>query len=556
MKDATNGHGILVRSMTADDVPAVVELQRRVYPQGPVWSSADLEKHLAVFPEGQLIAVDQAGRLVGSSSSLIIDWDDYAESAKWSAITGRGTFETHNPLGKTLYGADMSVDPLARRHGVGTLFYQVRMGMVRERGLKRMLTGGRIPGYSQVAQNMSPAEYVAEVVAGKRKDPTLSFQLANGLVVLDVVPDYLDDTESHGFATLLEWLNPEYVASVGLQVSIQREHSEIGDGPFPERARPRRVRIAAMQYLLRPISRFEEFATQVEFFVRSAREYGCQFVLFPEYFTMQLLGYLREPAPARAVRRLAELVGEYEELFKRLAKESRMYIIGGTHPVIQQGQLFNAAHLFTPNGLVFRQKKVHLTATEKVAYQMSRGHGFYVYHTDFGKIAILVCYDVEFPEAARLLAEAGAQIIFVPSCTDERQGFCRVRYCAQARASENQIYVAMAGTVGNLPQVPHMATHYGQAAILTPSDYFFARDGIAAEGTVNQEQMVISDVDLDLLEEQRVNGTVLPLNDLIRDAYDRVIHCTDRPAHSNEKPAGAAGPGEPKSMRAGLDGAN
>jgi len=85
----------------------------------------------------------------------------------------------------------------------------------------------------------------------------------------------------------------------------------------------------------------------------------------------------------------------------------------------------------------------------------------------------------------------------------------------------------MAGTVGNLQEVPCMATHYGQAAILTPSDYFFARDGIAAEGTVNQEQMVITDLDLDLLEEQRVNGTVLPLNDLIRDAYDRVIHYAD-----------------------------
>ena len=533
MKDVANTHGIVVRRMTPDDLSAVVALQRRVYPEGQAWTSAELARHIAVFPEGQLVAVDKAGRVVGSSSSLIIDWDDYAESAKWSVITGRGTFDSHNPLGKTLYGADMCVDPLARRHGVGSLFYQERMRMIRERGLKRLLTGGRIPGYAQVAHDTSPAEYVTEVVAGKRKDPTLSFQLANGLVVLDVVPDYLQDTESRGFATLLEWLNPEYMASVGLQVGMQRAHSEIGDGPLPERARPRRVRIAAMQYLLRPISRFEEFATQVAFFVRSAREYGCQFVLFPEYFTMQLLSYLREPAPARAVRRLAEMVGDYEELFRRLASESRMYIIGGTHPVIQQGQLFNTAHLFTPNGMVFRQKKVHLTATEKVAYQMSRGHGFYIYHTDFGKIAILVCYDVEFPEAARVLAEAGAQIIFVPSCTDERQGFCRVRYCAQARASENQVYVAMAGTVGNLPDVPHMATHYGQASILTPSDYFFARDGIAAEGNVNQEQMIISDVDLDLLEEQRVNGTVLPLNDLIRDAYDRVIHCTDQPAAAN-----------------------
>jgi len=540
---------VSVRQMTPADVPAVVELQHRVYSDDRAWSSEELTQHLTVFPEGQLVAVDETGRLIGSASSLIIDWDDYAESAQWSTITGRGTFSTHNPLGKTLYGADMCVDPTARQRGIGSHLYDARKQFIRERGLKRLLTGGRIPGYAQVAQKMTSQDYVAEVVRGRRKDATLSFQLKNGLVVLDVVPEYLDDPESRGFATLLEWLNPEYVTNVSLQVG---EEPAAEEGLIEEARRhpPQvsRVRIAAMQYLLRPIGRFEDFATQVEFFVRSAREYGSHFVVFPEYFTMQLLSYLREAAPARAVRRLAQLTPEYEALFTRPAAENKLYIIAGTHPVIQQGELFNAAHLFTPNGRVFRQKKVHLTQTEKGQYQMSRGHGFYVYHTDYGKIGILVCYDVEFPEAARVLAEGGVQILFVPSCTDERQGFCRVRYCAQARASENQIYVAMTSTVGNLPEVPCMATHYGQAAILTPSDYFFARDGIAAEGSVNQEQMVISDVDLALLDEQRVNGTVLPLDDLIKDAYDRVIHCTDR--REGEKPAEASVAGTTETPKA------
>ena len=529
MNNAAAFPHITIRNMTNTDIQAVVDLQRRVYPQTLAWDAEELAHHLEVFPEGQLVAVDERGQILGSASSLIIDWDDYAESARWSAITGRGRFDTHNPLGKTLYGADMCVDPAARHMGIGSLFYEARKKMIRERGLKRLLTGGRIPAYAEVSQTMSPQEYVADVVAGRRKDPTLSFQLANGLVVLDVVPQYLDDSDSRGFATLLEWLNPEYVTSVSFQSAGSPEGAEeFGGETRHEPVRPSRVRIATMQYLLRPIKCFEDFATQVEFFVRSAREYRSQFVLFPEYFTMQLLSYLREPSAARAVRRLAQLAPDYEALFRRLAAENNLYIIAGTHPVIQEGRLFNAAHMFTPNGRVFRQKKVHLTETEKASYQMSRGHGFYVYETDYGNVAILVCYDVEFPEAARVLAEAGAQILFVPSCTDERQGFCRVRYCAQARASENQIYVAMASTVGNLPDVPCMATHYGQASILTPSDYFFARDGIAAEGTINQEQIVISDVDLALLEEQRVNGTVLPLNDLIKDAYDRVIHYTDR----------------------------
>jgi predicted amidohydrolase/GNAT superfamily N-acetyltransferase len=526
-----------IRRMTTPDIPAVVELEECVFPQMMAWTSEELTRHLSVFPEGQLVAVDESGKIIGSASSLIIDWDDYAESAKWSSITGHGGFATHNALGKTLYGADMCVDPSARRRGVGSLFYEARKKMVKERGLKRLLTGGRIPGYAAVAQTMTPQEYVAEVVRGRKKDPTLSFQLANGLIVLDVVPEYLEDPDSRGYATLLEWLNPEYTVSVSLEESEQAAAMEM---PFDEATRerkvPSRVRIAAFQYLLRPIKCFEDFATQVEFFARSAQEYRCQFALFPEYFSMQLLSYLRETAPARAVRRLAQLTPEYETLFKRLATESGLYIIAGTHPVIQGGELFNAAHLFTPNGKVFRQKKVHLTQTEKGPYQMSRGHGFYLFHTDFGRVAILVCYDVEFPEAARVLAEAGAQIIFVPSCTDERQGYFRVRYCAQARASENQIYVAMAGTVGNLPEVPCMATHYGQAAVLTPCDFFFARDGIAAEGNVNQEQMVIADLDLNLLEEQRIKGTVLPLNDLIRDAYDRVIHFADHRSEEERIP--------------------
>jgi predicted amidohydrolase len=442
----------------------------------------------------------------------------------------------------TLYGADMGVDPVARQLGIGTSFYEARKELIRERGLKRLLTGGRIAGYSAVADELTPKEYVAEVVDGKRKDPALSFQLGNDLVVLDVVPGYMNDTESRGFATVLEWLNPEYTSSVSLQASLQHAALEQAAAESMRGTpRPRRVRIAAVQYLLRPIASFEDFAHQVEFFVRSAKDYKAHFLLFPEFFTMQLLSYIKEPAPAMAVRRLARMAPEYEQLFTRLAQETGIYIIGGTHPVFQRGKVFNAAHLFTPNGQVFRQKKVHLTPTESGPYQLSRGHGLYLYHTDFGNIAILICYDVEFPEVARVMAEAGAEILFVPSCTDGREGFCRVRYCAQARAIENQVYVAMTGTVGNLPLVPYMATNYGQAAILTPSDYFFARDGIAAEGTINQEQLVVADVDLDLLDEQRVNGSVIPLQDLIKDAYDSVVHYSD---YKGQKPTQSGADGD------------
>ncbi|MHB1248049.1 MAG: nitrilase-related carbon-nitrogen hydrolase [Polaromonas sp.] len=117
-----------------------------------------------------------------------------------------------------------------------------------------------------------------------------------------------------------------------------------------------------------------------------------------------------------------------------------------------------------------------------------------------------------FPELSRKVCEMGANIIFVPSCTDDRQGFLRVRYCCHARAIENQVYIAVTGTVGNLP-VEGLGLHYGQAAIITPSDFPFARDGIAAEGAPNMEQIVIADVDLGKLVMNRVSGTTIPLYD-------------------------------------------
>jgi len=130
----------------------------------------------------------------------------------------------------------------------------------------------------------------------------------------------------------------------------------------------------------------------------------------------------------------------------------------------------------------------------------------------------LICYDIEFPELARRAAEEGAEIVFVPSCTDDRQGFLRVRYCCHARAIENQIYVAMTSTVGNLP-VAGLRLHYGQASIITPSDFHFARDGIAAEGVINEEQIVVADVDLGLLHENRLKGTTIPLLDKRHEFY-------------------------------------
>lgn len=282
------------------------------------------------------------------------------------------------------------------------------------------------------------------------------------------------------------------------------------------------VRIAAVQYLLRSIHDWDSFENQVRFVMKAAGDYKPQFVLLPEIFTIQLLSFMDTSDMRQAVRKMNDYTTRYIDLFKELAAQWNVHIIGGSHPTIRDGQLLNTAYLFTPQGGVFTQDKIHLTRWEKEKWKGDPGHHVRVFETPHGRIAILICYDIEFPELSRKVCEMGADIIFVPSCTDDRQGFLRVRYCCHARAIENQVYVAVTGTVGHLP-VEGLGLHYGQAAIITPSDFPFARDGIAAEGVPNMEQIVIADVDLGKLVMNRIHGTTIPLYDKRVDVYDNDV---------------------------------
>ncbi|MGV8933220.1 MAG: carbon-nitrogen hydrolase family protein [Gallionellaceae bacterium] len=280
-----------------------------------------------------------------------------------------------------------------------------------------------------------------------------------------------------------------------------------------------KVRIAAIQYLLRSIKDWDGFENQVRFTLKAAAEYKPNFVMLPEILTSQLLSFLDTETDLKAaVRNMHDYTPRYMDLMAAMAKKYNFYLIAGSHPNLRDGLLYNTSFMFSPKGEVFHQDKIHRTRWEKEKWDTTAGTKLHLFQTDFGAISILICYDIEFPELSRQVCEAGADILFVPSSTDDRQGFWRVRYCAHARAIENQVYVAMTSTVGNLP-VEGLGMHYGQASIMTPSDFGFSRDGIAAEGVVNMEQVVIADVDLDALAQNRINGTTIPLYDKQRDVY-------------------------------------
>lgn len=277
-----------------------------------------------------------------------------------------------------------------------------------------------------------------------------------------------------------------------------------------------RVRIASLQYFIRPVKTFSEFQEQVTGLVETTADYRCKLVVFPEYFTIQLLTLSDVKRPIQVqIRDLAQNVGRFIDMMSALAKKHKIYILGGTIPVFNEKLqvIQNESYFFAPSGEVGMQGKLHMTRFEKEEWIVSPHEGLMVFETDFGKVGVNICYDVEFPEISRTLAQQGVNILIVPSCTDDRQGFLRVRYCAQARAIENQIYVIQSSTVGSLPMVPAVSLNYGQASVLTPSDFAFSRDGILAEGIPNQETMVIAELNLRTIEEARTGGTVLPLLD-------------------------------------------
>jgi predicted amidohydrolase len=277
-----------------------------------------------------------------------------------------------------------------------------------------------------------------------------------------------------------------------------------------------RLRVASLQYLIRPVSSFEQFRDQVEGLVDTASDYGCQLLVFPEYFTVQLLtlGDVRRPIHEQ-IRGLAADRDRFVNLMRDAARTHGIYVVAGTIPEIDAstGALHNRAYFCSPQGDIGVQGKLKMTRFEREDWKVSSSKTLRVFETTFGRVAIAICYDVEFPEIARAAARLDAHILVVPSCTDDRQGFLRVRYCAHARTIENQMYVIHSCTVGSLPMVPAVSLNYGQASILTPNDFPFARDGILAEGHPNQEMMVIGELNLRTIVETRESGTVIPLLD-------------------------------------------
>lgn len=286
-----------------------------------------------------------------------------------------------------------------------------------------------------------------------------------------------------------------------------------------------RVRVAAVQLEARTLDDPEPFYDRLDYYARTAASYGVDYLLFPEHMTLMLLSD-RHRDPAEAMRRAAELTADFKRRVGAMATGHGLTIIAGSHAASNGAVVRNTAYVFLPDGAIHAREKIHVTPDEAAVWGMTGGGAPDVIDTPHGPIGVLICYDSEFPEAVRRLADQGARLLFVPYLTDTRHGHLRVRYCCQARAVECQIYVAAAGLCGALDRVENVEINYAQSAVLTPCDHPFARDGIAAEAEANIEQMIFADLDLGLIDWAREKGAVRCLADRRDDLYR--IHWSPR----------------------------
>lgn len=497
---------IELRHLTIKDYDGLIESMKTAYKQWPdsYWERKSIEKLLRIFPEGQMaVLVDD--KIVGAALSIIVKYSLFDDTHSYNEITANETFKTHTKNGDVLYGIEIFIEPDYRGLRLGRRLYDARKELCENLNLKAIIFGGRIPNYHKYAKELSPKQYIQKVREREIEDPTLNFQLSNDFHVKKVIKNYQEgDKESKDYAVLLQWDNIYYEK----KPSIISTNKSI-------------VRLGLIQWQMRPYKNLDELFEQAEFFIDAVAAYNSDFALFPEFFNAPLMAKYNDLNEAEAIRKLAQYTDEIRDRFLQLAVSYNVNIITGSMPYVsEENHLYNVGHLCHRNGTYDTYTKVHVTPDEKKVWGLQGGDFVSIIDTDCGPVGVLICYDVEFPELSRIMADKGMNLLFVPFLTDTQNGYSRVRYCARSRAIENECYVAIAGCVGNLPRVENMSIQYAQSAVFTPCDFSFPANGIKAESTPNTEMILVADVDIDLLRELHTYGGVRNLKDRRTDVYE------------------------------------
>lgn len=493
-----------LRNLQHSDYPKLKVLMDNVYDDiGGAWPQSTIDHLINDFPDGQIV-IEDGERLVAVVLSALVDYATFSEPHKYDHLFDKHMHAINVVDGDALYGLDVLIDPEYRGHRLGRRLYEARKDLCRSMNLRAILAGGRIPNYHEYANQLKPTEYLEQVARREIHDPILSFQLANDFQVKRLMRGYLpEDERSQGYATLLEWNNILYEPADRVLDNTRTQ-----------------VRVGAVQWQMREFDSVETCLQQVEYFVDALSDYQSDFAVFPELFNAPLMGLTDQSDPIRAIRFLATFTEQFCNELQRMAVSYNINIIAGS--MVEEGEdgrLYNVAYLLRRDGSLERQAKLHITPQERRDWVIEGGNELAVFDTDAGRIGMLICYDVEFPELGRLLANDDMDVLFVPFWTDTKNGYLRVRHCAQARAVENECYVVICGSVGNLPSIESLDIQYAQSAVFTPSDFAFPHDAVLNETTPNTEMIFFSDLDLSRLKILRNEGSVTNLKDRRLDLF-------------------------------------
>lgn len=496
-----------IKPLDLDVYEDFLAAMKAAYPEwsGVLWRKETIERLVGLFPEGQM-GVFMNDRLVGCALSIIIQLDRVGLDHDYRKVTGDYTFSTHDPKGDTLYGIEVFIHPEYRGKRLGRRLYQARKELCEQLNLRAVMFGGRMPNYHLHADTLKPKEYIEKVRLKEIHDPVLSFQLSNDFHVVKLLRGYMpEDKQSLEYATLLEWDNIYF-----------------NDERVKQQSK-RNVRLGLVQWQMRSYRDRDELLQQVDYFMEVVSGYGSDFAVFPELFNAPLMAAYNDRTEAEAIRLLSEHTLPIRDHVLAGAVKYNVNVITGSMPMMdEEGRLHNVGFLCRRDGTWERYEKIHITPNERKAWGIVGGNAVRAFDTDRGRIGILICYDCEFPELVRLLALDGMEILFVPFLTDTQNAYSRVRLCCQARAVENECFVAIAGSVGNLPKVKNMDIQFAQSAVLTPCDFSFPSTGVKGEATANTEMVLVVDVDLSLLKDLHRNGSVQNLLDRRTDLYEVV----------------------------------
>lgn len=492
-----------LRPLTAGDYDELAGVMDLVYADlGGAWPKDTVLELIRLFPEGQL-CIEDNGELVAAALTIKVSYDRFSNPHKYEDLITENQVHSHDAKGDALYGLDVFVHPEYRGYRLGRRLYEARKELCREENMRAILAGGRLPGYAQHSGELSVMDYIDQVERKQIYDPILSFQLSNGFDVKRLLTRYLpEDENSRGYATLLEWDNILYEPPEETEYSSKTQ-----------------VRLGVVQRRMRAARSVDDLLSQVEFFIDALSDYRADFAVLPEFFSAPLMGLEPELGSVDAIRFLAGFTQDIVTAISDMAVSYNINVIAGSMPLIEDEVVYNVAWLCRRDGTIEEQRKIHITPHERRDWGIEGGDQIRVFETDAGRVGILICYDVEFPELARVLAAEKMEILFVPFWTDTKNGYLRVRHCAQARAIENECYVAISGSCGNLPRVDNVDIQYAQSAIFTPSDFYFPHDGTISEAVPNTEMLVFADVDLEKLKLLHQEGSVTNLKDRRLDMY-------------------------------------